>query len=400
MATGYASNVNYSEEIQKRKDTGDLFGAAQLEQQRNAKIVGEGLNYAQTNDYVSYLTPQGNAPDGDMIRSMNAARTQSQINALNTAMNSSLGSIESARAQIPQTYRDARNQTAGQGEVQRANFNQYASNAGLNSGAGGQAQLAFASDLQGNLGSLNRQEAQAMSDITRQESNLKAEYASKIAQAQADGDYNTMSMLYSQWQNDQNYLRQQTANDQNYLRQQTANEETTGYARAVDRANASGIFTGMSSYGWSPDEIDSANRQWQMKNTPKVTGGGGGGGGPKDTNIYSLIKTSNLDPYTFLAMYGNKYNIASGEIDGVVRDYKAWLENQTAPPVQRMAPPDASGMAAASVKVDANSFTAAARGMMSSGRSAEYVKNYIADMYDKGMLANSQVAAIIGQLGI
>jgi hypothetical protein len=218
-------------------------------------VYAGGKLWEMTNNGgVEYNPAQqtANAPSNyadSMIRDMNAARTQSQINALNAAMNSSLSNIESARAQIPQAYRDARNETAGQSEVQRANFNQYASNTGLNSGAGGQAQLAFSSNLQGNLGALNRQEAQAMSDLARQEANLRSEYAAKIAQAQADGDYNTMSMLYSQWQNDQNVLRQQAANEEQ---------------KALAYAQLTGIFDGMAAYGWSPDMIAAA----ELKSNP------------------------------------------------------------------------------------------------------------------------------------
>lgn len=51
----YDTNTDYQAEIDRAAAAKDYASAARYEQQRNAKIQGEGLNYAQTNQYAAYL---------------------------------------------------------------------------------------------------------------------------------------------------------------------------------------------------------------------------------------------------------------------------------------------------------------------------------------------------------
>ena len=61
VGIGYDKNTDYSLAIQDAANRGDYFTAAQLEQQRNAKIDGEGITaYQKTNQYSAYL-PGGSA---------------------------------------------------------------------------------------------------------------------------------------------------------------------------------------------------------------------------------------------------------------------------------------------------------------------------------------------------
>lgn len=50
---------DYSDEIARYANAGDYATAARLEQERNAKIQGEGLNVATTNQYSKYLPKSG-----------------------------------------------------------------------------------------------------------------------------------------------------------------------------------------------------------------------------------------------------------------------------------------------------------------------------------------------------
>lgn len=59
-AGSYDKNTDYSELINHAVQNGDLKSAAKYEQQRNAKIEGEGLDYKPTYDYEQYLD---NLPD-------------------------------------------------------------------------------------------------------------------------------------------------------------------------------------------------------------------------------------------------------------------------------------------------------------------------------------------------
>jgi hypothetical protein len=52
---GYNKDINYEDLIQKAAKAGDYLSAAQYEQLRNDKIIGEGLNYKTTNRYAGNL---------------------------------------------------------------------------------------------------------------------------------------------------------------------------------------------------------------------------------------------------------------------------------------------------------------------------------------------------------
>lgn len=55
MAVAYDKNKDYTAAINKAVAAGDYASAAKLEQQKNAKIAGEGLSYTPTNNYSQYL---------------------------------------------------------------------------------------------------------------------------------------------------------------------------------------------------------------------------------------------------------------------------------------------------------------------------------------------------------
>ena len=58
----YNKNTDYEALIQEAVRRGSMVEAAALEQIRNQKIVGEGLNYQQTNRYSNYLQQQQQMP--------------------------------------------------------------------------------------------------------------------------------------------------------------------------------------------------------------------------------------------------------------------------------------------------------------------------------------------------
>lgn len=78
------------------------------------------------------------------------------------------------------------------------NFNEYAAAAGLNSGAGGQAELARNVALQNNLNDLSTAEAQTYADLEQQMANAEVEYNNAIAEAEANGDAALASALYQE----------------------------------------------------------------------------------------------------------------------------------------------------------------------------------------------------------
>ena len=66
----YNKDTDYTALIAQAVKAGNYAGAALLEQQRNNKIVGEGLDYEQTNDYAQYLPQEGTNPYGGSASSV------------------------------------------------------------------------------------------------------------------------------------------------------------------------------------------------------------------------------------------------------------------------------------------------------------------------------------------
>lgn len=84
----YDKNKDYQAMINQAVAAGDMHSAAQYEQQRNAKIVGEGKQMAQTNNYADYLpkTYDGTEyySDVDYAGKMNEAARERNWDAFST----------------------------------------------------------------------------------------------------------------------------------------------------------------------------------------------------------------------------------------------------------------------------------------------------------------------------
>ncbi|UOO38264.1 hypothetical protein IZU99_03130 [Oscillospiraceae bacterium CM] len=188
------------------------------------------------------------------------AKTKAAQAALQSAYDQNVNTLNTARSQIPGVYQDAKNTTASQGEIQKANFNEYASANGLNSGTGGQAQLAFSNTLQGNLSGLDKQQAKATSDMDLQMANLETTYKNNVAAAIAQGDFEKANALYNKYQTDQaNALALKQYNDSLEYR-----NDTTNYERSLYYADYTGDYSSMSPW-WTPEAIAKANEKAKKK---------------------------------------------------------------------------------------------------------------------------------------
>jgi hypothetical protein len=76
---------------------------------------------------------------------------------------------------------------------------------GTRSGAAAQAELSRIGALQGNLGTLGRQETQALDDNARRVSDVQNAYASDLASAQAGIEADKMSALLNQYNQDRSF---------------------------------------------------------------------------------------------------------------------------------------------------------------------------------------------------
>lgn len=87
---------------------------------------------------------------------------------------------------------------AGQNALARQGFDERAAAAGLSSGAAAQAELARDSVYRGTLAGIDREQANAASEIELTKSKLQSQYESAIAQAKAGGDASLANALYQE----------------------------------------------------------------------------------------------------------------------------------------------------------------------------------------------------------
>lgn len=136
----------------------------------------------------------------DAVDRLYDAAAQAQMEALKKAFDESSAVLEGEKREIPGLFQAQRNAAAGQAETAGRNFNEYAAASGLNSGTGGQAALARANQLQGDLSALDAQEAAERRAVDRQLSQLKIRYQDEIAQAVADGEFRRAAALLQEYQ--------------------------------------------------------------------------------------------------------------------------------------------------------------------------------------------------------
>ncbi len=193
--------------------------------------------------------------------------------ALENAYEMNVNTLNAQRKQLPETYQTAKNTTAAQSELQRANFNEYAAASGLSSGAGGQVQLSMSNELQGNLSSLDKAQANALTQLDLQMTNLTTQYQNNLAMAFAEGNISRVAALYEAYENNRAALMAQQqfeANRQynndtlkyNYATLE-ASQKNMAYNQAFQAGMSSGVFSGMAVFGWDQELIEAAEQWWK-----------------------------------------------------------------------------------------------------------------------------------------
>lgn len=114
--TAYDKNIDYSDLIAQESAKGvyaDRTLLAQYEAARNAKIAGEGLDYAQTNVYTQEVSEPRHyytaTDQSDYIRELYAAAERQALSALESAYSDQLAAYDAEAAAIPAVYREAKN---------------------------------------------------------------------------------------------------------------------------------------------------------------------------------------------------------------------------------------------------------------------------------------------------
>ena len=204
MAT-YDPGIDYSDLIAQEAAKGvnaDRQLLAQYEAQRNAKIAGERLPYAQTAVYTSELgRPLGyyGAEDrSDYINEIYDQARELSVAALESAYEREMAGYDYAAAQIPDRYRAAKNALDADAARARQSINEQFAASGLNTGAAGQARLSMAVAGQGALAQLDADRASALSELELQRAGAMSEYRSAVAEAIAASELERAQALYDE----------------------------------------------------------------------------------------------------------------------------------------------------------------------------------------------------------
>lgn len=201
----YDKNLDYSDLIAAEAAKGvnaDRALLAELEAARNAKIAGEGLDYAQTNVYTQefsspphYYTAEDHS---DYINEIYAAAERQALAALEGAYTEQLAAFESEAAALPGTYREAKNRAAADAAVTQQSMNERFTASGLNSGAQGQAALSLGIAAQGSMAALDAEEARSLAELESRRAQVKAQYQNAVAQAIAQNEIERANALYQE----------------------------------------------------------------------------------------------------------------------------------------------------------------------------------------------------------
>lgn len=290
------------ESLQAAWDQANMRGDEALKQQLHAaaQAIREKYGYSGGGDGSMYLPielPEGHLPNVglpnvtlpsyeaqiDPTNDVYDAALDAAIAGLQNAYDQSRLEIEHAMSGIPQQYQDQRNAVAAQSERDRLRWNEYAAATGLGSGVNGQASLAFSTQLQNDLGSLRRGEADAIADMQLQLNQLEVSYQNSIAEAIANNEYERAAALLEEYRQqaqsvvDTAQLQAQLDTDrwlnQAYLDQDIAdfnqNADQQNYQELLDRAEtlaAFGNFSGYLALGYSQDQVEQMRKAWAAMN--------------------------------------------------------------------------------------------------------------------------------------
>lgn len=322
----YDANTNYQQQINDAVARGDYYAAAIAEQQRNAKIYGEGIgDYNQTNLYASYLPGGANYAQGQVANLPNggAGMTTEQLQQMYLDIAANGGgtatsqadyinamydaAAQQAQAQLEQNYAQ---QVAGFDRLERENNQAYHANVnqaiadsaraqrsfaetsnayGLSSGAAAQSALSLQNQSTNNVNNLRAAQQTAQQEISLQRETARTQYEAAIREALAENDYQRAQALYneavrvddslvSQGQNASSAILNYLGTILGYNREDVQNQYEQQLA-AAEYAAALGDYSLMGQlYGWSQEQIDRLNNSWALQNPVKSYSGGSGGG--------------------------------------------------------------------------------------------------------------------------
>ena len=322
----YDAGTDYQAQINDAIARGDYYAAALAEQQRNAKIYGEGLSASQTQNYASYLPGGSNYARGQLAQLENggAGMTTEQLQQLylNIAANGGGGATSQAdyinsmydaavarqqerlmqdyaeqqagftrlEQEADRSYQENLAQAIGDTARTRRSFAETANAYGLSSGAAGQSALSMANQETKNFAAIRAARQQAQQELALQRETAKTQYESAIREALASNDFERAQALYNEAVRVDESLRQQgqyTSNAiMNYLgtmmgyNRDDAQQDYDRQLNAAEYAAALGDYSLLGKlYGWSQEQINRYNNLWALQNPTSGSSGGSGSSG-------------------------------------------------------------------------------------------------------------------------
>lgn len=273
-----------------------------------------------------YKTPTANSQE-ELIRKMYESNLNSNKSQLESDYNQNLSDLGAEESKLGQIYYEQQRQAQAESDRNRQAFQEYANARGLNSGTGGQAELAHSNQLSANLNALRQSEAEKRAEVERQRQLLGQQYQKAIQKAQADNDLNLAKALYEEAVRVDESINSAAQADADRALQIFNMLNNTALSAAGAYASKSGDLSLYEKLlaGDSTSELeDLYNKAQQIVSSGGYYSGGGGGGSgtyKKATSdevewaeyyIKMLNDAGGIDNLgTFLADKGNrtKYNI-------------------------------------------------------------------------------------------
>ncbi len=191
------------------------------------------------NNNPSYVTDTQTI---DKIGQMYQANLNNTKTNLEAAYQKNLSGLKADQAKIADTYNTQRDALKSAYETNRRNNNIQAAVNGLNTGTASQMQLAQNNAYLGNLGEVNKSQAEAETAAQNKITDLTTQYQLDINGAIAENDYQKAAAILDEYANQRNVYQQQAQQLANY-------GDFSGYAMLFGQATA-----------------DTMARTWAMQN--------------------------------------------------------------------------------------------------------------------------------------
>ena len=244
-------------------------------------------------DYLNklggYETPSAK-DQSDLVREMYEANLAANKSQLESDYNQNLSDLEAEASKIGSTYYEQQRQAQAESDRNRQAFQEYANARGLNSGTGGQAELARNNQLSANLNSLRQSEAEKRAEVERQRVLLGQQYQSAIQKAQADNDLAKAKALYEEAVRVDESISSAAKADADRALQMfnILNNTALSAAGAYASQDDLGLYAQLLGGGGSSEELKDLYDRAQsiLSSGGYRTSGGGGGGGSSSGSTF------------------------------------------------------------------------------------------------------------------